>query len=361
MKLRGFLARLALVLLGLCALEGASSWVLFSYDLARNAEPVLPERKHTVHDDELGWVNQKNVSAPDLYAPGRHLHTNSIGVRGSAELSVAVPRGKLRILCSGDSFTLGYGVSDEHTFPAQLQHLRPDWEVVNFGQGGYGLDQAYLWYLRDGLPLEHQVHVFAFIADDFERLRMGSFQGYGKPMLALDGEPGPERSGLALRGVPVPKGSLRAPWWTQNGKMFERLRSLQLLRRAGRKLGLATKFQQRLDLGQSQEIAARLFADLARLHAARGSRLVLVLLPNLDPLDSQRLVQPAPWMLGAVESARSRSVEFLDLRPDFQALEPQARAALFLPQGLVPYPGAAGHYSQAGNAFVARILAERLQ
>ncbi len=360
MKLRGWLTRLALVLLGVCVLEGAASWLLLSYDLARNAELVFPERKHTLHDDELGWVNQKHVRAPNLYAEGRHLHTNSMGVRGQAEISALVPVGKRRVLCFGDSFTLGYGVSDEHTFPAQLQRLRPEWEVVNFGQGGYGIDQAYLWYLRDGLPLEHHVHVFAFIADDFERMRLDSFSGYAKPMLALDGEPGPDRSGLALRGVPVPKGTLRAPWWTQNAKLFERLRSLQLLRMAGRRLGWTPASGRRLDHDQAREIATRVFADLARLHAARGSRLVLVLLPNLDPSDDLRLVRLAPWMQSSIEAARARGIEVLDLTPDFEALEPLQRAALFLARGVVPFPGARGHYSEAGNEFVARILHQRL-
>ncbi len=89
-----------------------------------------------------------------------------------------------RLVCSGDSFTFGYGVGDEATWCALLATIPPGIETVNMGQGGYGLDQAYLWYRRDGLHLGHQVHVMALITRDFERMASDRFVGYGKPLLS---------------------------------------------------------------------------------------------------------------------------------------------------------------------------------
>jgi len=95
------------------------------------------ERKHAEFDDVLGWVNQQSIDVPDLYDPGLGLSTNSRRFRGRRETDDRIPAGKIRIVCSGDSYTLGYGVSDAHTYPQKLESLDPRLEVVNMGQGGY--------------------------------------------------------------------------------------------------------------------------------------------------------------------------------------------------------------------------------
>ena len=366
MSYRALRPRLRRVVLGLlislgtlALLEGAASLIVFAWDLARHAEPPFPERVHTVYDPLLGWVNSKGLQAPDLYGPGRSFTSNSLGLRGAREYVRAVPQGKRRAICSGDSFTLGYGVGDEHAWPRLLELRDPALEAVNMGQGGYGLDQSYLWYLRDGRELEHDLQLLAFIADDFERMRAPRFRGYGKPMLVLaedvdrraEGDPAGE--GLATVGVPVPASSFRHPWLTQNRDLISRLRTLQLLGRARRKLSGDATVSGVLAQETAQEIAARLFLDLARVNAEKESRLVLVLLPNKDPLAPDRLSRLAGWMQAAVERARGQGVPFIDLSADFEALPAAERERLFIPPGMIPLPGAAGHYSEAGNAFVA--------
>lgn len=366
----GLALRLALCAGMVLLMEGAASWFLLAWDVTRNSERALPERRHTLHDEQLGWVNRKNVSAKDLYGPGRHFHSNALGIRDQRAVGQRAAPGRRRILCSGDSFTLGYGVSDEFTFPALLEKAlldlrQVDAEVLNFAQGGYGLDQAYLWYARDGLALEHDQHVFAFIADDFERMRSMQFFGYHKPMLILEDAPvqngsSEQASGLSVRNVPVPKGSLRWPWWTQNFKLFERMRGLELMRRAANQLGARPHAAPTLSSSESSAIAARMFAHLARMQRERNIRSVLVFLPNLDPQDPSRLSRLADWMRSAVDQALLQGLSFIDLSPHFEALSEAERASMFLKKGVVDYPGAAGHYSEKGNAFVARLLAERL-
>ena len=159
----------------------------------------MAERIHTRYDDLLGWVNMENVVLRDLYGKGVYLRTNSQGFRANKDYDVSPPPDKLRIVCSGDSFTLGYGVDNDHTW-CQLRANRDDsFQTVNMGQGGYGIDQIYLWYERDGSRLEHDIHLFTFITADFWRMRHRSFHGYGKPFLTLrDGE-------LAVENVPVPR------------------------------------------------------------------------------------------------------------------------------------------------------------
>lgn len=335
----------------LCALEGAASLFLLAWDLARNAEQPLAERAHTVHDAELGWVNARSIVEPDLYGPGRTLTTNARGFRGVREVDDAVPAGVLRVICSGDSFTLGYGVSDEHTWPAELAQLDERLETVNMGQGGYGLDQAYLWFVRDAAPLAHDVHLFAFVANDFERMRSSRFLGYGKPRLYVG------QSGPVVSGVPVPAESLRSPWWTQNSRRFFDLRLLSLARRAA---GPSEAAADAMDDVEAHAVSAQIFSELARLNAAKHSNLVLVFLPNKDHTAPGRLTRLSGWMQRAVDGARADGTTWIDLTEDFERLTGNEREQLFIPRGEIELPGAAGHYSAAGNRFVAERLHARL-
>ncbi len=56
-------------------------------------------------------------------------------------------------------------------------------QTVNMGQSGYGVDQDYLWYKRDGAQLDANVLLFAVVAQDFFRMTNDNFIGYRKPVL----------------------------------------------------------------------------------------------------------------------------------------------------------------------------------
>jgi len=160
------------VILGLLLIEGASRVVLVAIERGEG----LTERKHTRYDVELGWVSVPSTTVKDLYGPGRTLTVNAQGFRGKHEYAKTPPPGTTRILCSGDSFTLGWGVDDERTWCALLEK-GSGLEVVNMGQGGYGIDQSYLWWRRDGDSISYDVHLLAVIYDDFHRMRLDRFQG----------------------------------------------------------------------------------------------------------------------------------------------------------------------------------------
>jgi len=348
-----------LSLLVLCALEGAASWFGFGYDLVRNSRPALAERAHTEYDPELGWVSRPGERVADLYGPGRGLSTNARGFRGARETPVEREPGRVRVLCSGDSFTLGYGVGDADTWPAQLELLAPEAVCVNLGQGGYGIDQSALWFLRAGAPLAHDWHLFAFIADDFERMRSDDFQGYGRPLLVLEGEQ------LRVANAPVSRRGQRAPWLTQNRALFESLRLVQLARRGFEKLGggadEAAASARRLEPERARAIAVALFAQLERRARESGARLVLVQLPARDRSAPGGYMRLSGWARAALDEVRARGTRFVDLQPDFERLAAHELDALFIAHEELDYPGAAGHYSAAGNAFAARALLRALQ
>ena len=171
----GVVCLVGVPLLLLVVLEGGSSLLLLVADLYRTP-PQLTERPHTQYDTLLGWVNRPDFYDHDLYAPGVYLRTNSQGFRNDHAITPRVPPGRARAICSGDSFTLGYGVDNDHTWCALLEHRIHGLETVNMGQGGYGADQAYLWYKRDAEHLDHHVQIFAVILEDFRRAARRSWR-----------------------------------------------------------------------------------------------------------------------------------------------------------------------------------------
>jgi hypothetical protein len=324
----------------LIVIEGVASYVSFIRGYA--TAPDLAERRHTRYDALLGWVNVPNADIPDMYGPGVRLRINSQGFRNDRDFEPVVPAGKLRVICSGDSFTLGYGVDNDHPWCERLSKLNPRLETVNMGQGGYGADQAYLWYKRDG-TLPHQVQIFAFISDDLPRVSADAFSGYAKPVLKIDGD------SLRVTNVPVPGSTAR--------RFLERaqeLRTVTVLRRLIRRVGVNANTD--LSLEETNRVIAKMLADLKRLNDERSSRLILVYLPT--ELD---LLQPdTEWLPPVVRAAQALNIPFVDLTSDFRAVPPVELAALFIRQGQLDYPGSAGHYTVAGNELVAHAMLEKI-
>ena len=198
-----FLFNLLFVAVAFFLIEGLASAILLLQTVA--ATPPIAERSHTQYDAELGWVNLPDVYIEDMYGPQLYLKTNGQRFRNDRDFPATVSDQQLRVVCSGDSFTLGYGVDNRQPWCQQLSQLDSRLETVNMGQGGYGLDQAYLWYKRDGAQLGPDLHLFAFITVDFERMQQDNFLGYGKPVLTIrDNE-------LAVENVPVPNGPSICP------------------------------------------------------------------------------------------------------------------------------------------------------
>src|SRR5262249_25542761 len=116
-------------------IEGLASEALLGYQLFLKPKPPLAERLHTPYDPELGWVGIPNLDIPDMYGPGLSFHSNGQGFRNHHDFASDPPAGKIRAICAGDSFTLGYGVDDDHPWCQVLSKLDSRFETVNMGQG----------------------------------------------------------------------------------------------------------------------------------------------------------------------------------------------------------------------------------
>lgn len=234
--------------------------------------PHLIEQKHCEYDEQLGWRNLASAHRKDIYGPGRSLTNNARGFRSLEEHTSDVPAGRYRVVCLGDSFTMGFGVDDRDTYPAGMQRLCPTVQAVNMGLGGYGLGQAYLWYLSDGVELQTDVLLFVFIDADLNRLGMDSFGGFPKPRVDLDdGE-------LVVRNVPVPRVFTTEGSVAAREGWFDRLALVRLAReRAPPKRFVPPSpdgWRHTLD------VAEAMIDELSDLSAQRGQAFQIVYVPT---------------------------------------------------------------------------------
>ena len=304
---------------------------------------LTAERLHTRYDSELGWVALPDISLPHLYGPGLGLTTNARGFRGLGQIEPLGP-GATRVVCSGDSFTLGYGVGDLETWCSQLGSPERQVDAVNMGQGGYGVDQAYLWYKRDGRVLDHQAHVFAFITDDLRRMLKSDFHGFGKPHLEL------ENGGIVTRNVPVPRRGYLWPWLTSNRAHLEQLRSYTVVSELWRKARPPAP-------GPSVDrFFAVLFAaleDMEQINNEKGSLLLIAYLPTYPeclPGSDETL------RVRLTEECARRGLDFIDLTIVFSELTPANLDLMYLPG----WP-ASRHLSARGHSLVAETLQPRVR
>ncbi len=341
----------AMILGALIVLEGFCSLILFCFLLSGKGEQPLAEQRHTQYDEFLGWVNIPNLIVQDMYGPGVFLRTNAQGFRGSRYISVNVPDRKLRVICSGDSFTLGYGVDDDQTWCQLLASLNQRFEPVNMGQGGYGVDQSYLWYKRDGSILNHDVHIFAFITADFDRMESLKFLGNPKPVLDLD------RGRLVVKNVPVPHRRWYAPWANRSLAAIRQLKSYELAVRAiGHSRSRQTGGDDATD-DHMQDVALKVFESLQEVNEAKMSVLVLVYLPTkADCLSSTLEI----WRRRLAAQSKERGWMYIDLITEMRQLAPDQIEELFIPPGRIQFLSASGHYTVAGNKWVAQRLYQRI-
>jgi hypothetical protein len=343
-----FLLFLLITALLFVVVEGGASTILFVRGAIDRAPPGVSADYVTRYDDRLGWTYTPGGVSHDVFGPGTRVTINTHGFRGTYDHAPAVAPGKVRIVCSGDSFTFGTDVTDDDTWCHQLTQVDPRIETLNMGQGGYGIDQAYLRFERDARPFQHQVHVFAFITEGFRRMRSNRFGLRGKPTLEIHGEE------LRVANVPVPPPIGFGRYLLGVSRAAEELRTVALINLVGQRLRGPAAAPQSGVAGESERLrslSARVFAELDRLNREKQSRVVLVYFPMADDYlrrDSD------PWRDHVRRSAATHGIPFIDVVDAFRRMTPQEVEPLYVR----PW---SGHFSPKGNLFVARLIHEHLR
>jgi lysophospholipase L1-like esterase len=272
---------------------------------------------------------------------------NSRGLR-DREISYAKPARTSRVLCLGDSFTIGFGVRAEETYPKILERLLAVedssggmWEVLNAGVAGTGTAHQLAWYLQEGYRYEPDVVVLAVCTNDFwDNMVSGLY-------VIEDGR-------LARRAPPKPLGwqvqeKLRwlyrlAPRLNRS-HLWNRVRHAYAAAHAKRtSVGTVARLG-RVDLGERTLLLAReLLLALREACRERECELFVLIVP---PLKEAGL--GAERMDVFVDFVRAESIPCADLRDSFAL-----RARDGVPTNYV----GDGHWTPFGHEIAAAALGE---
>jgi hypothetical protein len=150
-------------------------------------------------DEILGWTLEPGYRSPEV-------NVDAGGRRRDPERPAAAANA-VRLAAFGDSFTFGGDVEDRHAYPEALARLDPGIEVANYGVPAYGLDQAYLRYLKERAAARAQVVVIGYLAENICR-NVNVFRGFYQPgttfALAKPRYLPGARDGLDLVANPLP-------------------------------------------------------------------------------------------------------------------------------------------------------------
>ena len=136
-------------------------------------KPEYPGIPYQLRPNSVG--KQDFGSNPDGYFDDDSTLTyriNSLGFRG-AETTLEKPENTVRIVVTGDSFTFGSGVRNEHTFPAAMQAYfsengagRQGIEVLNLGAGRYNTVNEVSLLFHEGVRFDPDIVVICFFLND---------------------------------------------------------------------------------------------------------------------------------------------------------------------------------------------------
>jgi hypothetical protein len=348
-------------------------------------DKAAASKTYLVFDSMLGWNVGKNRQSGDYnrafqerylsqldnpgernrmahYQPDQHLYLSSAeGLRSSrAGASLASEPRKRRIALIGDSFTFGLEVPYEQTWGHQLERsLGPDFQVLNFGVDGHGVDQAFLRYRRDVRSWQPEVVILGIITDDLRRTMCvygflcfpTSEIPFPKPRFVLNADT------LALLNQPLlsPDSVLAAksiselPFITYDPAYDPSQWEARFYHRSFAVRFLLSRFPRwpvpaaAVSDQANRDINAQLIRSFARTAQENGSIPLVVYFPSREAFVDN----------GALESwgkqvLLSSGVPFIDTTGCVEKVPPAERFVII-------------HYSAATNAAVARCLLEPLE
>ncbi len=315
------------------------------------------EGSYLVYDDLMGWTVGPNRRSAD------GLNFSSVeGIRSPRPgMAFAdLPAGH-RIALVGDSYTFGLDVPYEESWGYQLERdLGPDFQILNFGVSGYGLDQAYLRYDRDVRPWQPNIVIFGvFPHDVYRAMTVYTFTSFpyweyvfAKPRFLVSDEH------LSLVNVPplppaaiLAKGSIRELPFIEHDSGYRQTdwewryyHHLYLLRFLISRYPRWEVASTDLSDKAMKSISAELLHAFVRRATAHGSMPIVVYLPaRRDFHQPSRDIEEGVKLVHDV--LRCAGIEYFDLTPCLLTVSASER---FVVTG--------GHYSAQANAAIAKCL-----
>lgn len=328
-----------------------------------------------VVDSTLGWRYRAGYDNPND-------RITLQGLRGEHVYGPHAPPGVIRVAAFGDSFVYGSEVSHRDAWPAQLEAIAPDLEILNYGVGGYGTDQALLRYRQQGTALDPQLVVMGYANADIGRVVnvyrrfLSVREGLAvKPRFAL----GPDGD-LQLVPSPIPRAGawrpyLEAPelvrdfgeldYWYQpvvyEHPLYDYFATLRLATAVWVRVRRRYFDPNRLLRGgvyntkaEAFRVQTALFDRFVSAVLAAGATPVIVFLPDGPMIENASRGEGATAAYQPlIDHVEARGYAYLDALEAFRVDSP--------PSDLSEWFSPGGHYSPSGNRRVAEYLAGHLR
>lgn len=273
---------------------------------------------------------------------------NSKGLR-DREFSYSKPDRTRRILCLGDSFTFGYGVEAEETYPKVMERKlnaipwqNQAWEVLNAGVGSTGTAQQLAYFVSEGYKYQPDFVLLGFFQENdfWDNVVCGLYSLEGDRLVKHDA---PHTSGRALQRL--------TRWVPGYNTLFARSHLLNFVKwRIARyhHRGLGEKIRE--EKGDSsieeeeRELTRALLLALKDACDRIGCQLVLTAIPSLAR--DQTLRETTLDLIGFAESS---GIAYADIN------KPLTRAAA---EGASLVYKIDGHWTLEGHELVGRALGD---
>jgi hypothetical protein len=148
-------------------LGGHFQWLITPADeTPKFDEALIKKYGELSFDSELGWVRRNGTSGIEQTTEGEKVFTiDHNGCRTNPTYSGRPSK----IAVFGDSFAFCRLVNDDETWPHLLSELT-ETNVLNFGVGNYGIDQAILRLEREIAHIDSEYVILGFVPETISRL-----------------------------------------------------------------------------------------------------------------------------------------------------------------------------------------------
>jgi hypothetical protein len=327
-------------------------------------DPDIPNKLMEIHP-VLGWRYAANFK-DDVH------QLNSKAMRSNREYSAVPGPDVLRVAVFGSSIVYCSEVDNPNAWPALMEAANSDLEVLNYGVGGYGPDQAYLRYTLEGTDMVPHVVILGLTSDEIRRMvnRYRRFLSSRdmvcfKPRFLID-----DQGALSLLDCPVrtpadyerllanPREIIRFgehDYWYRpsvyENPVYDYSATVRMACWVASEINRRYLDPDRTHKGLVYNEASPAFRILAavleqfpRAVRAAGAVPLVVLLPEKESV--QRAFRGGPKLYDPLlERLRERGVPYLDGMAAFRAAQGTADVDSWYAPG--------GHYSSAGDKVVA--------
>jgi hypothetical protein len=378
---RWIVHRLALVLIGLALSLGVAEAALRLVQPIPS-EQLLPLQFHerrlrrlvngqayVTFDPTLGWVTTPGIKQRVDDSLYQH---NDQGLRAEREYAREIPAGGRRIAAFGDSFTYCHEVNFKNCWTDILEKNWPRTEVLNFGVPGYGPDQAWLRYQREGPEYAPCAVTIGFMLEDINRV-VNRYRPALFPITDLlatkpryivqDGHlvllPNPATSPEQLKNLEwLEETTSESDRWYFPGLFtatpLDRFELGRVARTAAYNYqrgdpDIARMRQSFRPGDEAFEVTGRVLVEFAREVERDGATPVVIIFSEVSEIPSQVAGNP-PVYAPLLDWLKRERVPTLDVTPDLVA-----EAARSNPAAVIDH-----HYTPLGNRIVAQSLARQL-